>query len=245
MHFLLALAMSVLGPARLRTPIDTIPVEWPSATLVGIVTDSLGNAIARGDVAIDGIRMAPTDRFGSFVVHVTANRRHLVQVRALGYVPESFSILASADDIQTVQIPLAYVATLLPGVAIRVHRDETDQFDPGLAGFEHRRETLGGSFFNTQQLKNRGYPPLSLLLRSVPGVTVTGHSVSMRGSGCAAVYLDGHPAPSESDIDDYVNTHELAAVEVYPSSAWVPVQFMGPAASCGTIVLWTADGLIH
>lgn len=51
---------------------------------------------------------------------------------------------------------------------------------------------------------------------------------------------------SDNNVDDYINTHELAAIEVYPSGAWVPLQFATSiAAMCGTIVLWTADALTH
>lgn len=74
-------------------------------------------------------------------------------------------------------------------------------------------------------------------------------AVSMRGSGCVQVCLDGHPEPlsgTDDNLDDYINTHELAAIEVYPSGAWVPLQFATSiAAMCGTIVLWTADALTY
>lgn len=246
MHFLLIFAVMVgSGVSRPSSPGDTLPAVSLSATIVGVVTDSVGSALVGADILIDGIRLAPTGAFGSFVVKVTANRRHVIQVRSLGYLPGQFSLILAPGETRTAEITLTSVATLLPGVRVTVHQEKPDSYDPGLAGFEHRRQTLGGTFLNTTELKERGYPPLSMLLRTVPGVTVTRHSVSMRGSGCAVVYIDGHPSHGDGDIDDYINTHELAAVEVYPSSAWVPIQFMGPNVACGTIVLWTADGLLH
>jgi hypothetical protein len=150
-------------------------------------------------------------------------------------------------------------------VRITAHlTDDVKRSDPGLAGFAHRRKTLGGPFINQEQIRERGYPPLSLMLRTAPGVSVVstvvngttqsvlqmrgGTTAPTKGSGACPIqlYVDGHPWPqTDRDIDRVINTHELAAIEVYPSSAWVPVQLMGPTSGCGTLVLWTADGLRH
>lgn len=261
MNVLFVLSATVtLAGSHQRIVADTIPVVAASATIIGVITDSLGRSIVGADVLVDGIRMAPSDDFGSFVVSVTAKRRHVIHLRALGYIPGQFSILIDSGETRTAEIVLQSVATLLPGVTITVHQDDVDRYSPGLAGFAHRRETLGGSFLDAQEIKAYGYPPLSMLLRRMPGVTVsssvvngmTHSSVQMRGNPTVStscppqVYLDGHPMslPGGADnVDGYINTHELAAVEVYPSTAWVPAQFMGPTTACGTIVLWTPEAL--
>lgn len=260
MHLAPLLVISFLGNGQLPAAPDTVPAASQSAMVVGVVTDSLGRAVAGANVSVDGIPLAPTDGFGSFVVGVTANRAHVIQVRALGFLPGQFSLTAGPGDTRTADIPLASIGVLLPGVRVVVHQEDPTRFSPGIDGFEHRRETLGGSFVNEEELKKRGYPPLSSLLSEMPGVTVqTTHNdgmsqahVSMRGiptigGACVIqVFLDGHPSSlADGNIDHLIGTHELMAVEVYPSSAWVPAQFMGPTSACGTIVLWTADGLVH
>lgn len=141
-----AAAISLMSSGQ-RTLPDTTPVASPTALIVGVVTDSAGNAIGGGEVSIDGISLAPLDRFGSFVASVTANRPHIFRVRALGYVPGQFSLVAGPGETRTAQIPLALIesstAALLRRVTVEAHEITADSYDPGLAGFAHRRETLG------------------------------------------------------------------------------------------------------
>ncbi|MGI8510659.1 MAG: TonB-dependent receptor plug domain-containing protein [Gemmatimonadaceae bacterium] len=254
----------LVGGAVLMGPSHAVPVALDSTgTIVVLVTDSVGHSIGGASIRIDGIAIAPTDDFGSSTISVRADRRHLVQVRAFGYAPAEFSANMAAGQTKVAEVPLgsiaASIAAQLPGVRVTVHQTDARRSDPGLAGFAHRRETLGGTFINAEQIRERGSPPLSLLLRGAPGVAVmssvvngmTESRLSMRGapsvSGCPIqLYVDGHSTPlppGDLNIDHIISTRELAAIEVYPSSAWVPAQFMGPTSGCGTLVLWTVDAL--
>ncbi|MGI8545980.1 MAG: TonB-dependent receptor plug domain-containing protein [Gemmatimonadaceae bacterium] len=257
MYLLLGL---LLGSTALNPP---TPVPDSTGTIVVLVTDSLGHSVGGASIRIDGIAIAPTDDFGSATINVRANRRHVVQVRAFGYAPTEFSAIAADGETRVAEIPLASISSVLavqlPGVRVTVHRPEDEGSRPGLAGFAHRRETLGGSFISAEQIRERGSPPLSMLMRGTPGVVVmsavvngmTESRLSMRGtpshSACPTqIYVDGHPWPlvaGDVSIDHIVNTRDLAAIEVYPSSAWVPAQFMGPTSGCGTLVLWTSEAL--
>lgn len=265
--FIMAGAMLVRpAPPMSANPIAVLD---STATIIVLVTDSADRSITGASILIDGIQIAPTDEYGSTSIAVSPNRDHKVQVRAFGYAPAGFSIRAAAGETKTASLPLASIAASLarelPGVRITAHlTDDVKRSDPGLAGFAHRRETLGGTFINQEQIRERGYPPLSLLLRTAPGVSVVSTVVNgmtqsvlrMRGGATVPtkstddcpiqLYLDGHQWPqTDRDIDRVISTHELAAVEIYPSSAWVPVQFMGPTSGCGTLALWTTDGLRH
>ena len=62
------------------------------------------------------------------------------------------------------------------------------------------------------------------------------------GGSCAvAYYIDGSPFLSVGDdIDQIVQPQDVAAIEVYKSSAETPMQFQGAdGGPCGTIVIWT------
>lgn len=255
----------LIGGAVLIGPSHAVAVAPDSTgTIVVLVTDSLGNSIGGASIRIDGIAIAPTDDFGSSTISVRADRRPLVQVRAFGFAPAEFSASAATGQTKVAEVPLGSIAASitaqLPGVRVTVHQMDSKRSNTGLAGFAHRRETLGGTFINAEQIRERGSPPLSLLLRGAPGVAVmssvvngmTETRLSMRGtpslrSSCPIqLYVDGHSrplSPGDLNIDHIINTRELAAIEVYPSSAWVPAQFMGPTSGCGTLVLWTTDAL--
>lgn len=251
----------LVGGAALFAPPRVAPDS--AGTIVVVVTDSLGRPVSGASIRVDGITLAPTDNFGSAAVSIRADRRHRIQVRAFGYSPAEFFASAAVGETRVAEVPLASIsaslATQLPGVRVTVHQMEARRSDPGIAGFAHRRETLGGTFINAEQIRERGSPPLSLLLRGAAGVSVissvvngmTESRLSMRGtpslSGCPIqLYVDGHPRPlppGDLNIDHIINVHELAAVEVYPSSAWVPAQFMGATSGCGTLVLWSIEAL--
>jgi hypothetical protein len=73
-----------------------------------------------------------------------------------------------------------------------------------------------------------------------------------RGGCYASIYVDGHlyyrsqeesslnPDPPDWNREFYVS--EFEAVEVYRSSAELPVEFSGASSQCGVIALWTRRG---
>jgi hypothetical protein len=56
-------------------------------------------------------------------------------------------------------------------------------------------------------------------------------------------FIDGRRVTIvDGDIDAEVNPRDIAALEVYPSGAQLPPQFMGPNSACGVVVIWTKRG---
>jgi hypothetical protein len=59
------------------------------------------------------------------------------------------------------------------------------------------------------------------------------------------VFVDGakvwYPSPSQPnpppDMEEF-RASEIAGVEIYRGAAETPLEFSGPTASCGTIVIW-------
>lgn len=250
------LAFAAPGVHSRGAPRDTIS-QAGSASITGVVIDSTGRSIQGASVLLDGSPARVTDNFGSFGLDVSADKQHVITVRALGFRPASFPIQLRSGATASVEIPVSQAASVLPSLdrVIVNGRAPAARSDPGVAGFEHRRATLGGGFFDAADIRKRGVPPLTMLLRGVPGVAlhpvtgddgVTRYIPVMRGvstlSKCAVkVYLDGQPYDlgPHDDYDHIVSSHELAAVEVYPAGAWSPLQFSSATSNCGTIVLWT------
>src|SRR6185312_1623197 len=90
----------------------------------------------------------------------------------------------------------------------------------------------------------------TVLFRQVPGLTVAwdgqGYQIQVNrttnaGMCPVAYYIDGAPFLSlGDDIDQIVRPEDIAAIEVYKSSAETPMQFQGSdGGPCGTIVIWT------
>lgn len=253
MHFSTAILLFPTALLATERPADTVSQSATVGVVAGVVAAVAGPPVRGAEVHVDGIELAPTDSFGGFIVHLRADMRHHFVIRRLGFAPASFDLSVPSGSTQTVDVPLVPVSTSdvrLPNV--RITAKETKP-DPGIMGFAHRRATLGGSFLDASAIRERGNPPLSSLLRGMPGVMLipvtangtTSYQLQMRGrptlGSCPVeVFLDGHDVNSSGeDLDRVVASRDLLAVEVYPASAWTPVQFMGPNAACGTVVLWT------
>lgn len=254
----IVLLLQTLSPLGVVQP-DTITESASVGIVAGVVTAVSGAPVGGAKVRVDDIELAPTDSFGGFVVQLRGNMKHRFMVRRLGFAPASFDVTVAGGSTRTVEVPLVPVSASdvrLPNVRIMARDSKTD---PGVMGFAHRRATLGGSFLDASGIREHGSAPLSSLLRAMPGVTLipvttngsTSYRLQMRGrptlGACPVeIFLDGHDAgPSAEDLDRVVATRDLLAIEIYPASAWTPVQFMGPNAACGTVVLWTkrsADG---
>jgi hypothetical protein len=175
----------------------------------------------------------------------------LVQVRRVGYLPESFTVEfrpgeAVAAEVEMQRAPLELegltVTGLMPSRALRD------------VGFYGRRKQGFGHFVDAEEIYRRKDSYLSSLIRSIPGVNVqycprsvcmdagyvvvaAGSSLSMN-SGCRMrIFLDGMLVKNE-DIDR-MSVRALEGVEAYPRNAGVPPQYAGTGSACGVLLLWT------
>jgi outer membrane receptor protein involved in Fe transport len=90
---------------------------------------------------------------------------------------------------------------------------------------------------------------MSDLLRGTPGLSVqpgqNGRDmIRLRGTGGSGqclpnVFLNGVYVPLDNGIlEDIIRPEEVRAVEVYPGTASVPIEFQRPSG-CGSIAIWT------
>ena len=114
--------------------------------------------------------------------------------------------------------------------------------DPRLEAFDaRRRNTPAGHFLDEATIASMHLSLASEALRHVPGISVRptrgiGNLVRIRG--CAPlVWVDGQRARG-AELDDVVRGADVAAMEVYSSSAGVPAEFADRTATCGTILVW-------
>jgi outer membrane receptor for ferrienterochelin and colicin len=118
------------------------------------------------------------------------------------------------------------------------------------------RRYLGlGRFVDREEIVRRGQPPLAELLRSVPGVRVTGSgphamvTMARVAHSCyPVVFLDGtrlnraFDEPGEiASILAMIPGRTIETVEVYRGPAETPGDFGGADAPCGVIGVWSIE----
>jgi hypothetical protein len=115
-----------------------------------------------------------------------------------------------------------------------------------LRGFNERKaKNSFGHFLTRDSIVKRRVLHASDLLRRYPSARVIllrdgRFIVRMRNCTVAPLlFVDGVRVP-QAEIDDIAQADDIAGMEVYPSMAGVPAQFMDRSnGGCGTIVIWT------
>ncbi len=267
----LLLGSSVLAlpdPMVVRAPpllvlADTGFVSDSAASLRGSVTDSSGAPVQRATILVDGDAVTTYSRGdGSFGPVLIGAGHHRVTIAAPGFrmLGADFDVVAKAAPKLTVtMIP---DGTRLPEVHVAGRHDLSSFEAPRFSGFAQRRANGTGRYLDEGEIAARAYPPLSELLRNMPGIALhpmmsngmVTEAVVMRAAGGVAglcmtplVYLDGSQVMIEKGdafaLDHLVPPQEIAAIEVYPGASSVPPQFNSTVgAACGVIVVWTKDG---
>jgi len=229
-------------------PLSPAVGQAAEARVHGVVTDSAGTALVdaeirlvRGDSILELVR-AGSD--GGFSITAPASADRIV-ARRLGFARREFprdSLVLRRDSVIIVLAPLA---TMLSEFDVFASGGEMDAW---LRDFYARREDNSfGRYFTRDDIRRSGKHHASELLRQTPGVTLSasrrfGYVVRFRGCRDAPmIWLDGNRLPG-AELDDVMNSNDLAAMEVYRSSAGVPAQFLDRSnRGCGTILLWTRN----
>lgn len=224
----------------------------PAAVQIITREEGTGAPIPGAQVMVNGVgSVAVSDSMGRAHGLVVRTGVRLVQVRRVGYLPESFTVEfrpgeAVAAEVEMQRAPLELegltVTGLMPSRALRD------------VGFYGRRKTGFGRFVDAEEIYRRKDSHLSSLMRSIPGVNVvycprpkcadegyvllaTATNVSINVECRMRIYLDGMPVANE-DIDR-MSVRALEGVEAYPRNAGVPPQYGGTGSACGVILLWS------
>jgi hypothetical protein len=214
-----------------------------TAVVHGTVLTERNRPLANARVGIIGQeRTAITDSAGVFRLGDVAAGSQTLETRALGYAMDQRAVVLTADSDTSLTITLTSVRRVLDTIQVvsqRVYNRDSN-------GFERRRRTGFGYFFDAQTVRRRKPIDLFQLLYDVPSIRVQrvgfDRSVLMRGSMGMCVpdlFINGMRMPEElvGDLDLLARPEELEGMEVYRSSQ-APGQFTN-FRGCGSIVLWT------
>lgn len=222
------------------------------ATLTGTVQDVSTNQPLGGvEVVIDGTdRTGTTDEFGWFVVGGVPEGRRIVLFRKVGYRPLQTLAVFRRGDTTVVDGALIGLSVQLDSILVRGTEARSRGLGIGREAFEERRNKGFGIFIDSTVLRRNEHRDLADIIRGNPGITISnrqrggGYIISAgRGATRCAVqmYLDGMPLPPNQSTA-IASVGSLEAVEVYRSSAETPLEYGGPRANCGVVLLWTRRG---
>ena len=256
----------------------------PARVLTGLVRDSAGNAVEGVEIREGARLVALTDSSGRFRISGLTGSSVTLAFRRLGYNPETRAVGLRASADAPMVVMLVPNSLLLRTIVV-----EGRAYDEELwkNGFYHRQKTASGSFFDSDFLMHFGGDGLGSVLHEVPRVEVmrSGNRdyafSTVGGNRCRMnVYIDGlfqrvampGPRGDANDavgLNDLIDFRDIRAIEVYPRTMSVPIQFsrMGPGsgaqgqpmpripsaghaysskpddanadAACGAVVIWT------
>jgi TonB family protein len=219
--------------------------QGPEEIIIGVVRDSLGAALSGARVSVEGsTARAVTDASGAFRLTRVQAGTAQVQIRRLGYRPESREVRVQPGTETRFDVQLTSLPIRLPTVEVR---RRVEPYDSRLAGFNARRERQVGHFVTREQLDRMSSARFVDALRQMPGVQVRpirggGTTVALRGSRCPPlVFIDGFPANAGVMDLDMLDLASVEGIEIYSGVATVPSEFMGARGThaCGVIAVWS------
>jgi hypothetical protein len=219
-----------------------------SRALIGLVSDSLGHAVAGAEVrAPDDVVVAFSDDSGRFHVAKMPVGPRGVFVRRLGFAPTRAPITPGAGEADSVRVVLRAIVQELPPVTVQEQHDSLSR--KVLADFWARRARGFGKFVTRDEIAQKGSSQFVDVVRSVPSVTIQisrgRPDIRFRGAGYGAMFRDCPPQywldgiPLERGIADEFTPENVEAIELYASAATTPPQFNTRSATCGTVVVWS------
>jgi hypothetical protein len=234
--------------------------SWGGLKGVVVTDDSSAAPLAGVEVQIIGLRRwTRTGQDGRFAFDSMAAGVYVVSLRRIGFAPTS-QVVSVATDEGRQQFRLVPLASVLQEILVTA---EAGPPSIGLREFRNRQRLGLGKFIDPDDFERAGEMSLSALLVSrIQGFTfvpldkgslssglgiAARHFQSLSGGGApkhcfAQVFVDGQRvsgALGEAWDVTQLKTGQIEAMEFYRGAAETPTQFSGPAAACGTVVIWT------
>lgn len=241
MRPILWLAASVLLAAPLRA--QEPAADTTTASIVGVVTDSLNLPVAGAEVGVVGTALeVVTDAAGRFRLTGIPPGQRTIRVRAIGFEPKAFALTLAAGQTAEGHIALTRLAVALPEIEVagvaNIGRVE---------GYERRRRSGNGIFIDQAAIQNRNAFSTADLFDGIPGIKVRRDPNSPGGvsivfnrcpTGRIAVYYNGlrMSGPVGQSLG-LIPPGDIYGIEVYRGTSELPGEFGTNA--CAAIAVWT------
>lgn len=238
----------VAGASAVRGAAAQAASPDSAATLTGKVVSAVtGGPLANARVVHAGSGFgAITDSLGDFRIPTLPPGLDTLEVSLIGYAEAETPLKLEPGVTTRVVFMLSETVLTVAELYVEVKRNPLR--DP-LSEFERRRGSGAGYFITREMIEEQEPEHPSDLLRRVPGVTVGvwepgGPSIQIVRANqyCRpTMYLNGTLWPGHH-IDE-LDKNSIIGIELYRGPAEMPPRFQfGGRASCGVLVVWTAQG---
>ncbi len=223
-----------------RVGADGVPVN-------GRIVGNDGKPLADMRVSVDGREEEiVTGADGTFLFPQVPLGSRMLGVRAVGYPPVAQMIDVLEEGNAPLTIPMEKTFAI-EGVTVTA----TAEIRRDRAEFEMRKRAGWGRFIDSSAFARA--PIIRTALQMTPGINVnapppgsnepaTDFVITGRRGCRAIVWVDG--VLDLDNLANRLNKDDLAAVEIYPSSALAPARYIRVMADdCPVVLFWTRHGL--
>jgi len=239
---ILTVAACVVASRLSPLAVAQAPQTTGQLTLTGVVLAEdhtpLADAVLGVERAGETIYRTRSLSDGHFTFTDVAGGAAAITVRRLGYLQRRLEIDLNAA---TTKVPMEI---LLTPVATDVEAVTIEGATGKLQGFNERRVRNNfGYFFDQNDIRKKSPRFVSELFRTIPGARLqasrrSGNILELRNC-TPRIWLDGVRADN-AEIDELISPSEIAGIEIYPSFAGVPAEYMDKEnRACGVILVWT------
>jgi len=210
-------------------------------TIEGLIVDGTSPVpSAEVGLSLEGLNqlMVRSDNDGRFTFANVPLGPGKLTVRRMGYRVRTIPLdMFKVNAGEPLKVDLESLATDLDTVTVDAMGGRMEEF------YYHKQTSNFGYFIDQREIKKRAPRFVSELFRTIPGARIQvsrriGNTVTLRGCQ-PRIWVDGVKM-QDTEVDEVANVEEVAAMEVYPSWAGTPPQYMDrETRACGTIVIWS------
>jgi hypothetical protein len=221
-----------------------LTAQTPSGvvTISGTVFDDAKAPLASAEIGLTLDGRAPSSarsgKDGHFEFVGVPLTPGSITVRRLGYRAQTRTLdLKKIRAGEPLILALETVATEVDPVTIESSSGRLAEF------YDHKAQSKFGHFFDRADIERINPRVVSELFRTVPGASMsagqgTGNRLLLRGCR-PRVWVNG-VRTQNAEVDEVAMPSEVEGIEVYPSWAGTPAQYMDREdRGCGTVLVWT------
>lgn len=216
--------------------------QQKAPSIGGVVLDDARAPVPSAQVALtqDGrvVSSVRSESDGRFTFANVAARPGSITVRRMGFQLQTIPVdIIAVTSGKPLEISLQSVASPVEPVIVDAAGGRMAEFA------NHRQNSSFGHFFDQKDIQRIAPRHASELFRTVPGAQVQvasgiGNRILLRGCR-PRIWVNGVRTVN-AEVDEVAAPSEIDGLEIYPSIAGTPAQYMDREnRACGTVVIWT------